>query len=59
MRIANDEKKASDWIMDSGASRHLTARPELLEDYISILPTSITIGNGKDISAVGRGNMTL
>jgi len=59
MGIAKHEKKASDWIVDSGASRHLTARRELLEDYISILPTSITIGNGKDISAVGRGNMTL
>jgi len=35
----------ADWIIDSGAARHLTARRELLEDYISIIPTSITIGN--------------
>jgi len=54
MGIAKDEQKASDWIIDSGASRHLTARRELLEDYISILPISITLGNGKDIRAVGR-----
>jgi len=59
MGIGKEEKRASDWIIDSGASRHLTARRELLEDYISILPTSITIGNGNDITAVGQGNMTL
>jgi len=49
----------SDWIIDSGASRHLTTRRELLEDYINRLPTSIMIGNGKDINAIGQGNITL
>jgi len=49
----------TDWIIDSGTSRHLTARCELLEDYISILPKSITIGNVDEISAIGQGNLTL
>jgi len=53
------EKGQTDWIIDSGASRHLTARRELLHDYISIVPTSITIGNGKDITAIGQGNISL
>jgi len=48
-----------DWIIDSGASRHLTAHRELLEDYITVVYTSITIGNRKEIMAVGQGNITL
>ena len=59
MGVGNGERNASDWIIDSGASRHLTAQRDLLKDYISILPTSITIGNGNDITAEGQGNMTL
>jgi len=53
------EKGQTDWIIDSGVSRHLTARRELLRDYISIVPTSITIRNGKDITAIGQGNISL
>jgi len=57
--LANPDIGRKDWIIDSGASRHLTARRELLDDYISIRPTSITIGNGKEITAVGQGNLSL
>lgn len=53
------EKGQTDWIIDSGASRHLTTQCELLRDYISIVPTSITIGNGKDITAIGQANISL
>ena len=48
-----------EWIIDSGASRHLTANRNLLEEYISIQPTAITIGNGKEIKALGQGNITI
>lgn len=59
MGVAKEGRNTGDWIIDSGASKYLTARRELLEDYISIPPTSITIGNGNDITVVGQGNMTL
>ena len=59
MGYTKPEMGKSGWIIDSGASRHLTAQQELLEDYISIVPTSITIGNGKEINAIGQGNINL
>jgi len=59
MGYTKPEMGKADWIIDSGASRHLTARGELLEDYISIFPTSITIGNGNEINAIGQGNIRL
>jgi len=59
MGYTKPEMGKADWIIDSGALRHLTARRELLEDYISIIPTSITIGNGKEINAIGEGNINL
>jgi len=59
MGYTKPEIGKADWIIDSGASRHLTARRELLEDYISIIPTSITIGNGNEINAIGQGNIRL
>jgi len=59
MGMANEVTGSTEWIIDSGESRHLTARHESLENYVSISPTSMTIGNGKEITAVGEGNMTL
>jgi len=43
MGLASQHSDITDWIIDSGASRHLTANRNLLEDYINILPTAITI----------------
>ena len=59
MGIASHRIGVMDWIIDSGASRHLTAKRNLLKDYISILPTAITIGNGKEITAIGQGNIRI
>jgi len=59
MGYTKPEMGKADWIIDSGASRYLTTRHELLEDYISIIPTSITIGNGNEINGIGQGNIRL
>ena len=59
MGKTSQEAGITDWIIDSGASRHLTANRMQLEDYINILPTPITIGNGKEITAIGQGNITI
>ena len=59
MGLKGQQNGITDWIIDSGASRHLTANQNLLDDYINILPTAITIGNGKEITAVGQGNIII
>jgi len=57
--LASQQSKITDWIIDSGASRHLTANRNLLEDYISIQSMAITIVNGKEINAIGQGNIKI
>jgi len=59
MGCTKPEMRKNNWIIDSGASRHLTAQRELLENYISIIPTLITIGNGKEINAIGQGKINI
>jgi len=59
MGLANRATGSTEWIIDSAASRHLTAQKEPLGNYISIPPTSITIGDGKEITAVGQGDISL
>jgi len=59
MGLANRATGSTEWIIDSGASKHLTAQKELLGNYITIPPTSITIGDGKEITAVGQGDISL
>jgi len=59
MGLSSQHSEISNWIIDSGASRHLTADRDLFQDYVNIIPTAITIGNGKEITAVGQGNITI
>jgi transposase InsO family protein len=59
MGVPGTGKGGTNWIIDSGASRHHSARRDLFEDYINIMPTHITIGNGKEITAIGQGNISL
>jgi len=57
--VSGTGKGGTKWIIDSGASRHLSARRDQFEDYINIMPTPITIGNGKESTAIGQGNISL
>jgi len=59
MGVSGTGKGRTNWIIDSGGSRHLSARQDLFEDYINIMATPITIGNGKEITAIGQGNISL
>lgn len=59
MGLSGQQNQTTTWIIDSGASRHLTANRNLFEHYINIVPTAITIGNGKEITAIGEGNITV
>ncbi len=48
------------WIVDSGASSHMTAERPLLVDYKEFeQPIIVRIGNGRAMSAIGKGRVDL
>ena len=58
--VAATKRRASDdWVIDSGASQHLSAQKDCFLDYQPISPLKIQIGDGSEIEAVGKGNITL
>ena len=49
-----------DWIIDSGASKHLTPHRQHLHNHRSVAPNSaVTFVNGHQAAAVGQGKVTL
>ena len=57
---ATTKRRASDdWVIDSGASQHLSAQRDRFLDYQPISPLKIEIGDGSEIEAIGKGNITL
>ena len=49
-----------DWVIDSGASRHLTPESQHLQNYRSVAPnTSVIFVNGQQARAVGQGEVIL
>ena len=50
---------SDDWVIDSGASQHISAQKERFTNYQPISPLKIQIGDGSEIEAVGKGNITL
>ena len=48
--------KDHDWIIDSGASSHMTWKPELLSDYKELpKPQSVKLGDGRTVNAISTG----
>ena len=44
------------WILDSGASRHMTADKNVLKDYYRFdVPESVKLGDGRTVEAYGSG----
>lgn len=49
-----------DWVMDSGASHHMTFHREWFSDFTKFEnPVLITIGNGQKIKAIGKGDVKI
>lgn len=49
-----------DWVIDSGASKHLTPEKQHLYNYRSLAPnTSVIFVNGQEARAVGQGEVRL
>src|SRR5205807_8745033 len=53
------ENTSNDWIIDSGASQHISAQRERFTNYLLISTIKIQIGDGSEIEAIGKGNMIL
>eukprot|EP00170_Pyropia_yezoensis_P001781 contig_7619_g1785 len=47
------------WIIDSGASHHMTGKMSLLSDVHDIEPITITMANGEDSVATSAGTVTI
>ena len=46
------------WIVDSGASSHMTQRRELLINYEEFKePQKVCLGDGRTVEALGKGNI--
>ena len=54
------EERCEDWIIDSGASRHMTFQKELLRDYREFkTPQSVGLGDGHTVEALGAGRVKI
>ena len=48
------------WLVDSGASSHMTRRKDLLMNYVEFAkPEKVALGDGKTVEAMGKGNVPL
>ena len=47
------------WVIDSGASQHISAQQERFINYVPISPITIQIGDGSQIHAIGKGDMVI
>ena len=56
----SNKTTSNEWIIDSGASRHMTSRKDWLNDYKEFTePESVKLGNGMTIEALGTGNVKI
>ena len=53
-----DDSRAGKWLVDSGASSHMTWNQKLLMDYEEFeIPEEVRLGDGRTVDAVGVGNI--
>jgi len=49
-----------EWLVDSGASKHMTCRKEILVNYQEFRqPQQVRLGDGRTVEALGAGNVQL
>lgn len=57
---ATSQDKGSLWYIDSGATKHMTSRKDLIVDYIQYpQPSEIFLGDDRVIKALGEGKVSL
>ena len=58
--LENTTPQMGKWLVDSGASSHMTREKELLTDYREFKkPEKVGLGDGRSVDAVGVGNVHL
>ena len=55
----NKRNEINEWIIDSGASQHISAHRNRFINYQTIRSMKIQIGDGSEIEAIGKGDMEL
>ena len=56
----NEIPQQVEWLIDSGASKHMTCHREILQDYQEFpKPQSVKLGDGRVVDALGLGNVKL
>ena len=57
---SKDSTRTGHWLVDSGASSHMTRDKELLADYKELeIPEKVSLGDGHMVDAHGVGNVHL
>jgi hypothetical protein len=51
------EASASDWIVDSGCTAHMTNSPDLVTDVVTVTNRKVRFGGGQEFDAVGTGTL--
>lgn len=55
---SKDSSQAGSWLVDSGASSHMTCDKELLTDYQEFeIPEKVGLDDGRTVDALGVGNV--
>ena len=58
--VPDSSTQAERWLIDSGASSHMTWNPDLLIDYQQFTtPEKVGLGDGRTVDALGVGNVRL
>ena len=58
--VPDSSTQAERWLIDSGASSHMTWNPDLLIDYQQFtIPEKVGLGDGRTVDALGVGNREL
>ena len=56
----NTVKGADNWIIDSGASQHMTSNRQLLQNYKEFpVPEPVVLGDGRSVDACGSGEIQI
>ncbi|CAN6459804.1 unnamed protein product [Victoria cruziana] len=51
-----ESNSCSQWVLDSGANRHMTGNVELLHDYSTDVLSHVQVANGNIVEACGQGS---
>ena len=58
--LSADRKIDGEWIVDSGATCHMCNKQSMFSDLRALSPPlSVTLGDGRDLKATGRGRVVL